>query len=116
MDSKGRWMDNVFIERFWRTIKYEYLHLHSFDDLKQARKLIGEFVDLYNHRRLHQSLGYKTPAELYGMQAEKGEPPRKSGFSKPAGYVDKSKDLPDIPTGSTTTKDFLTRKVFSLLF
>ncbi len=65
MDGRGRWIDNIFIERFWRTLKYEHVLLHSFGTVEEAKESIGEFIDTYNNRRLHQSLGYKTPAEVY---------------------------------------------------
>ena len=65
MDGIGRWADNIYIERFWRTAKHEYILLCSFESVKSARKAIGEFIDIYNHKRLHQSLGYLTPAEVY---------------------------------------------------
>ena len=61
----GRWADNNFIELFWRTLKHEHVLLYCFETLKAARDSIGRFIDLYNHKRLHQSLGYKTPAEVY---------------------------------------------------
>lgn len=65
MDGRGRWADNVFIERFWRTIKYEHVLLYSFDTVGQLKQSIGDFIEIYNTKRLHQSLGYKTPAEVY---------------------------------------------------
>lgn len=65
MDGRGRWADNVFIERFWRTIKYEHILLYSFDTVGQLKQSIGDFIEIYNTKRLHQSLGYKTPAEVY---------------------------------------------------
>ena len=65
MDGKGRWIDNVFIERFWRTLKYEHVLLYDFDRVSEATESIAGFIDLYNTKRLHQSLGYKTPAEVY---------------------------------------------------
>jgi putative transposase len=65
MDGRGRWADNVFIERFWRTIKYEHVLLYSFDTVRQLKQSVGEFIEIYNTKRLHQSLGYKTPAEVY---------------------------------------------------
>lgn len=89
MDGKGRWVDNVIIERFWRTLKHEHVLLHSFEDLRQARRSIGNFIDLYNHRRLHQSLGYRPPAEVYGFaHLESHKPFSKPQFSRPDGYVD----------------------------
>lgn len=65
MDGRGRWVDNVYIERFWRTLKHEHVLLHSYATVSEARNSIGKFIDLYNHKRLHQSLGYKTPSEAY---------------------------------------------------
>jgi putative transposase len=65
MDGKGRWADNIYIERFWRTIKHEYILLHSFESVNSARRAIGKFIEAYNYKRLHQSLGYLTPAEVY---------------------------------------------------
>jgi len=68
MDGKGRWIDNVFTERFWRTLKYEHVFLHALETVKEARKSIGQFIERYNYKRLHQSLGYQTPAEVYFKQ------------------------------------------------
>ncbi|HEY1871301.1 MAG TPA: IS3 family transposase [Chitinophagaceae bacterium] len=65
MDGIGRWADNIYIERFWRTAKHEYILLHSFESVKSARKAIGKFIYVYNYKRLHQSLKYLTPAEVY---------------------------------------------------
>lgn len=65
MDGKGRWADNIVIERFWRTLKYEHVLLYGFNSIKVARKSIGSFIETYNYRRLHQSLNYQTPAEVY---------------------------------------------------
>ena len=95
MDGKGRWVDNIIIERFWRTLKHEHVLLHSFEDLRQARRSIGEFMTLYNHKRLHQSLGYRTPAEVYGYEQERLSKPQ---FSRPDGYVDNlTNKLPTYP-------------------
>jgi len=88
MDGKGRWIDNVIIERFWRTLKHEHFLLHSFDNVRQVRQSISEYIELYNHRRLHQSLGYKTPAEVYGLVSSSREITKKWQFRPPDGYVD----------------------------
>ena len=56
----------LYIERFWRTMKHEHILLHEFDTVRDARTSIGTFIERYNNRRLHQSLGYATPAEVYG--------------------------------------------------
>lgn len=65
MDGKGRWADNIFIERFWRSLKYENLYLHSFETIAEARKSFSNYIDFYNQRRPHQSLDYKTPDCVY---------------------------------------------------
>ena len=65
MDGKGRWADNAYIERFWRTIKWEAVHLHSFDSIAQAKEVIANYIRFYNQVRPHQSLNYKTPDEIY---------------------------------------------------
>lgn len=65
MDGKGRWMDNIFIERLWRTLKYECVYLHAFETGSEARKGIGRWVRLYNQQRPHSSLGGCTPDEAY---------------------------------------------------
>lgn len=65
MDGRGCWRDNVFVERLWRTIKYEHVYLRAYDSVSQARAQIGEFIAFYNTRRPHSSLGKKTPDEFY---------------------------------------------------
>jgi putative transposase len=65
MDGKGRAIDNVFIERLWRSVKYEYVYLNVCDDGNQLWKGLDEYFRFYNHERLHQSLGYRTPVEVY---------------------------------------------------
>jgi len=65
MDGRGRWIDNVFIERFWRSLKYEEVYLHAYDDLSRARRGIEGYVRYYNGRRKHASLGRRTPNRVY---------------------------------------------------
>ena len=69
MDGKGRAFDNIFIERFWRNVKYEWLKLHSYDNIRELRTELKEYIDFYNFKRIHESLGYKTPEEVYSMSA-----------------------------------------------
>jgi putative transposase len=76
MDGRGRWIDNVFIERFWRSIKYEEVYLHAYEDLKQALIGIGRYMLYYNGDRKHASLGRKTPDSVYAGTA--------TGFVRPA--------------------------------
>lgn len=65
MDHKGRCFDNIFTERFWRTLKYDEVYLKDYQTVYEAKQNIGDFIQRYNTIRLHQSLGYKTPAEFY---------------------------------------------------
>jgi putative transposase len=65
MDGKGRAIDNVFVERLWRTVKYEYVYLHSHSDGKELYEGLKSYFEFYNHQRPHQALNYRTPAEVY---------------------------------------------------
>ncbi|SMH62073.1 putative transposase [Azospirillum lipoferum] len=65
MDGRGRWMDNVFIERLWRSMKYECVYLHAFETGSEARAGIGRWIDYYNIDRPHSALGGRTPEEAY---------------------------------------------------
>lgn len=65
MDGKGRAIDNIFIERLWRTVKYEYVYLHAVEDGVQLYAGLNKYFTFYNHQRPHQSLEYKTPGSCY---------------------------------------------------
>jgi putative transposase len=65
MDGRGRCFDNIFIERLWRSLKHEEVYLRDYTMVPEARDGIGNWFRFYNHERLHQSLGYRTPAKLY---------------------------------------------------
>ena len=65
MDGKGAWRDNVFVERFWRTIKYEEVYLHAYDSVAEARQSIGRYLAFYNARRPHAALDQHTPDQAY---------------------------------------------------
>ena len=65
MDGRGRCFDNIFIERLWRSLKHEEVYLRDYTMVPEAREGIGNWFRFYNHERLHQSLGYRTPAKLY---------------------------------------------------
>ena len=69
MDGKGRWIDNVFIERFWRSIKYEKIYIEPSDDGMELYGKIKWYMEFYNTRRPHQSLGYKIPEKVYVQAA-----------------------------------------------
>lgn len=66
MDGKGRWIDNVFIERFWRSLKYEEVYLYAYSDLNEARTGLTRYFGYYNGERRHSSLGKQTPEAVYG--------------------------------------------------
>ena len=65
MDGKGRAFDNIFVERLWRTVKYEEVYCKAYESFEEARKNLSEYFKFYNEKRVHQSLGYKTPREIY---------------------------------------------------
>ena len=65
MDGKGAWRDNVFVERFWRSTKYEEVYLKAYDDVPDARRSLGSYIDFYNGRRPHTALDRRTPDQAY---------------------------------------------------
>jgi len=67
MDGRGRALDNVFVERLWRTVKYEEVYLKDYDDAWHAEQSLGEYFEFYCHERRHQALSKRTPAEAYGV-------------------------------------------------
>lgn len=69
MDGRARCLDNIWIERFWRTIKREYIYLNPEDNVAALRRGIAGFIDYYNNRRCHQGIGHKIPARVYAMAA-----------------------------------------------
>lgn len=79
MTGKGRCTDNIYIERFWRSLKREEFYLNEYKSVKELRKAIGAYIEFYNQKRWHQSLGYKAPASVYFEQEKKA-----------CGYMDES--------------------------
>ncbi len=65
MDGRGRALDNIFVERLWRTVKYEYVYLQDIQTVQELRRGLTNYFHFYNQERLHQSLDYRTPAEVY---------------------------------------------------
>lgn len=84
MDGKGRALDNVFIERFWRSLKQEKIYRIELDTVKEARQAVKEYMDFYNNRRPHQALDYQVPREIHFQG------------TKPVEMMDKSNDLPTV--------------------
>ena len=65
MDGKGRWVDNVIIERAWKSVKYEEVYLKAYESMAEAREALNDYFEYYNCERRHQSLDRKTPYEVY---------------------------------------------------
>ena len=65
MDGRERWLDNVFVERLWRSVKYEDVYLKAYESIGAVRQGLREYFEFYNHKRRHQSLDRRTPDDLY---------------------------------------------------
>mgnify|MGYP003677373244 CR=1 FL=1 len=75
MDGKGRFLDNIFVERLWRSLKYECVYLHAWETGSEAKAGVRKWVEFYNHKRPHSSLGGKPPAVVYWQRTEATNPP-----------------------------------------
>ena len=94
MDGKGRYLDNIFVERLWRSIKYEEVYLKAYQTVAEARTGINAYMAFYNRQRPHQALGYRTPAEVYQHgQEERGAAAEEAGL--PSGLVKPSAGVGD---------------------
>ena len=96
MDGRGRYMDNIFIERLWRSLKYEAVYLHELTDGFRAERVIRDWIEFYNGDRPHSALGGRTPAEAYGAKW-------------PVDMMDKVDALPTSPQAQQQQKDLITR-------
>ena len=96
MDGRGRCMDNIFIERLWRSLKYEAVYLHELTDGFHAERVIGEWIGFYNTERPHSSLDGQTPAEAYGA-------------GQPVDMMDKARALPTSPQAQQQQQDVIKR-------
>lgn len=65
MDGRGRYLDNIFIERLWRSVKQECIYRHQFESVEEVKLALNNYFDYYNNRRMHQTLDYQTPADVY---------------------------------------------------
>ena len=92
MDGRGRWMDNVFIERVWRSLKYEDVYLRGYADGREAKVGIGEYFAFYNERQLHQALGYRAPMAVW----------REGAALAAYGHVDNADALTTCPQADQT--------------
>jgi putative transposase len=73
MDGKGRWSDNIYVERFWKTLKYECIYMLGIETAADLHKQVAIYINYYNTRRLHSALGYKTPESVYKRSLDKNE-------------------------------------------
>ena len=96
MDGRGRCMDNIFIERLWRSLKYEAVYLHELTDGFKAERVIGEWIGFYNTERPHSALAGQTPAEAYGAE-------------QPVDMMDKAIALPTFPQAQQPQQDVINR-------
>ena len=87
MDGKGRYADNIFVERLWRTVKYEEVYLKAYVNAVEARRELGTYFRLYNNLRPHQALGYRTPAEVFHGEQGVGEESKDRRCSPGTGSV-----------------------------
>jgi len=74
MDGKGRFLDNIFIERLWRTLKYECVYLHAWETGSEAKAGIRKWITFYNYQRPHSALGERTPAAVYWLRKDETQP------------------------------------------
>jgi putative transposase len=74
MDGKGRFLDNIFVERLWRSLKYECVYLHAWETGSQAKAGVGKWIEFYNRKRPHSALGGKPPAVLYWLRKDETQP------------------------------------------
>jgi len=86
MDGKGRVFDNIFSERLWRTVKVEEVYLRDYQTVAEARYFLGRYFEFYNNDRLHQALGYSSPAKVYGVAV--GTPVALRAHSVPTALTD----------------------------
>jgi len=109
MDGKGRCMDNIFVERLWRSLKYEEVYLHAYASVAEAKAGIGAWLSFYNEERQHQSLGYRTPRQVYeeGLWIC-GRSALPTGSASPASRANTESGemlaFAHIPTGTTVSK------------
>lgn len=74
MDGKGRFLDNIFVERLWRSLKYECVYLHSWQTGSEVNVDVGKWIEFYNRKRPHSAPGGKPPAVVYWLRKEKTKP------------------------------------------
>ena len=88
MDGKGRYSDNIFVERLWRTVKYEEVYLKAYANILEAQRGLEDYFLFYNELRPHQALGYRTPAEVLHGEQGVGEEEYSGRMSSPGTRVE----------------------------
>jgi putative transposase len=111
MDGKGRCMDNIFVERLWRSLKYEEVYLNAYANVAEAKAGIGAWLDFYNKERQHQSLGYRPPWQIYQESLWVcGRSALPTGCASPASRASSESGemlaFAHIPTGATANQGF----------
>ncbi|PNQ03955.1 transposase [Sphingobium sp. SA916] len=91
-DGRGRWMDNVFIERLWRSVKYECVYLHAFETGSELHAGLGRWFAYYDNHRPHSRLSAKTPGEAYGQIGSSNPGGHAPGFDHPNGGMNDNRD------------------------
>ncbi len=85
MDGKGRWIDNVFIERLWRSVKYEEVYLHAYENGNEARSALTRYFSFYNAVRLHEASSTAHPMRCTSAPWPRRRRKRRESFSRPSG-------------------------------
>jgi len=115
MDGKGHWMDNILVERLWRSLKCEEVYLNAYATMAEAKAGIGAWLDFYNKERQHQSLGYRTPRQIYenGLWIC-GRSALPTGCASPASRASSESGemlaFAHIPTGTAANRDLILMK------
>src|SRR5262249_46506644 len=115
MDGKERRMDNIFVERLWRSLKYEEVYLHAYATVAEARTGIGAWLNFYNTERQHQSLGYRTPQQIYQeacghVDDRRCQPAVLPPLSEPARKAGKCSHSPTSPQAPRPIMDLIFMK------
>ena len=109
MDGKGRCLDNIFVERLWRSLKYEDIYLHAYASVPEAKAGIGDWLHFYNEERLHQAHGYRTPRQIYEEQCRWTGSAAPNGSASPASRARSGNGemltFALMTTGTSTRKD-----------
>lgn len=93
MDGRGRCLDNIFVERLWRTVKYEEVYLHDYQTPTEAYLGLKKYFEFYNRERFHQSLGYKTPDEVYNFESKNAGRSKKERQARPEYHLNLAQNL-----------------------